>query len=259
MQPVNLAELSREVGESLTGRAGGAVSLAVGMAQIFSALPGMKALMCYWYHFAIMFEALFILTTIDTGTRVARFLVQEFLGNFHKPFGNPAWLPGSVVTTTVIVLSWGYFIYTGSIRTHLADVRDREPAPRRGGALDRDHVPRQHGQGPLRAGHACCRCSSSATTTLTAGFLNIKDNFLPLAEQPGQAFQGYLQSGLTVVMMVAVVVILRRLRSQVPGDAARKAAPSAGVRTCRGSGRRPAALLLSLQAPRPADLRSRTA
>ena len=70
MQPVNLAELSREVGENVAGRAGGAVSLAVGMAQIFSAIPGMKSLMSYWYHFAIMFEALFILTTIDAGTRV---------------------------------------------------------------------------------------------------------------------------------------------------------------------------------------------
>src|SRR3972149_6417455 len=64
-----------------------------------------------------MFEALFILTTIDAGTRVARFLLQEFLGHFHKPFGSPAWLPGSVVTTAVIVCSWGYFIYTGSIRS----------------------------------------------------------------------------------------------------------------------------------------------
>jgi carbon starvation protein len=68
------------VGENVVGRTGGAVSLAVGFAQIFSGLPGMRKLMAYWCHFAIMFEALFILTTIDTGTRVARFLVQEFGG-----------------------------------------------------------------------------------------------------------------------------------------------------------------------------------
>ncbi|MFN8009521.1 MAG: carbon starvation CstA family protein, partial [Terriglobia bacterium] len=84
---VNLPELERQVGEIVTGRPGGAVSLAVGMAQIFSAIPGMKGLMSYWYHFAIMFEALFILTTIDAGTRVARFLVQEFFGRFYKPLG----------------------------------------------------------------------------------------------------------------------------------------------------------------------------
>jgi carbon starvation protein len=207
MQPVNLAELSREVGENLTGRAGGAVSLAVGMAQIFTAIPGMRTLMSYWYHFAIMFEALFILTTIDAGTRVARFLLQEFLGNFHEPFGNPAWLPGSVVTTTAIVFSWGYFIYTGSIRSIwpmfgtanqlLATV-----------ALS---IATTFLVNMGKARHAPITALPMlfvATTTLTAGFLNIKDNFLPLAKQPGQAFQGYLQSGLTVIMMVAVVVIL---------------------------------------------------
>src|SRR3954468_7399107 len=85
LSPVNLALLSREVGENVTGRTGGAVSLAVGFAQIFSGLPALRGLMSYWYHFAIMFEALFILTTIDTGTRVARFMVQEFLGSLWKP------------------------------------------------------------------------------------------------------------------------------------------------------------------------------
>ena len=80
MTVVNLPELQREVGEIVAGRPGGAVSLAVGMAQIFSGLPGMRGLMAYWYHFAIMFEAVFILTTIDSGTRIGRFLLQEFGG-----------------------------------------------------------------------------------------------------------------------------------------------------------------------------------
>jgi carbon starvation protein len=207
MQPVNLGELSRDVGETLTGRAGGAVSLAVGMAQIFTAIPGMKTLMSYWYHFAIMFEALFILTTIDAGTRVARFLLQEFLGNFHKPFGNPAWLPGSVVTTTVIVLSWGYFIYTGSIRSiwPMFGTANQLLATVALSIATTFLV----NMGKVRyAPITVLPMLFVATTTLTAGFLNIKDNFLPLAELPGQAFQGYLQSGLTVIMMVAVVVIL---------------------------------------------------
>ncbi|OGU46634.1 MAG: carbon starvation protein CstA, partial [Ignavibacteria bacterium GWC2_56_12] len=85
MATVNLDLLSAEVGEQVAGRPGGAVSLAVGFAQIFTALPGMTSLMSYWYHFAIMFEALFILTTIDAGTRVGRFLVQEFVGKAWKP------------------------------------------------------------------------------------------------------------------------------------------------------------------------------
>ncbi len=79
MHTESLPELCEQIGERLAGRAGGAVSLAVGMSQIFASLPGFRTLISYWYHFAIMFEALFILTTVDTGTRVARFLVQEFL------------------------------------------------------------------------------------------------------------------------------------------------------------------------------------
>ncbi len=93
LHTVNLDMFSREVGENLAGRSGGAVSLAIGMAQIFRGLPGMAKLMGYWYHYAIMFEALFILTTVDTGTRVARYVLQELMGKVYKPFGNNAWLP----------------------------------------------------------------------------------------------------------------------------------------------------------------------
>src|SRR5687768_8654992 len=114
---VNLPELEAAVGETVAGRTGGAVSLAVGMAQIFSSLPGMRGLMDYWYHFAIMFEALFILTTIDTGTRVARFLVQEFLGQFYPPMARQEWVPGAVFSTLLVCVAWAYFIWTGSIST----------------------------------------------------------------------------------------------------------------------------------------------
>ncbi len=93
------------------------MSLAVGMAQIFTSLPGMKGLMAYWYHFAIMFEALFILTTIDAGTRVGRFLLQEFVGRVWTPFGDTNWLPGAMASTLALVLAWAYFIWTGSIST----------------------------------------------------------------------------------------------------------------------------------------------
>jgi carbon starvation protein len=113
----NIQELAAEVGEKIAGRPGGAVSLGVGMAQIFSAIPGMKHLMSYWYHFAIMFEALFILTTVDAGTRIARFVLQEALGKVYKPFAKTTWLPGNLITSAIIVFSWGYFIYTGSIST----------------------------------------------------------------------------------------------------------------------------------------------
>ena len=89
LHTVNLDMFSREVGEKLAGRTGGAVSLAVGMAQIFKGLPGMDRLMAYWYHYAIMFEALFILTTVDTGTRVARYVLQEIMGRAHKRLRRP--------------------------------------------------------------------------------------------------------------------------------------------------------------------------
>jgi len=113
----NIQELASQVGEKIAGRPGGAVSLGVGMAQIFSAIPGMKHLMSYWYHFAIMFEALFILTTVDAGTRIARFVLQEALGKVYKPFARTTWLPGNLLTSAVIVSCWGYFIYTGTIST----------------------------------------------------------------------------------------------------------------------------------------------
>lgn len=113
----NLTQLSAEVGEKIAGRTGGAVSLGVGMAQIFSSIPGLNGLMSYWYHFAIMFEALFILTTIDAGTRIGRFVIQELLGKVYTPFARTNWLPGNIIASLLMVLSWGYFIYTGNIST----------------------------------------------------------------------------------------------------------------------------------------------
>ncbi len=113
----NLSELSKSVGETLTGRSGGAVSLAVGMSQIFSSIPGLQGLMSYWYHFAIMFEALFVLTIIDAGTRIARFVMQESLGKVYAPFARTNWLPGNIICSLAIVFAWAYFIYTGTVTT----------------------------------------------------------------------------------------------------------------------------------------------
>ncbi|MSR77139.1 MAG: carbon starvation protein A [Candidatus Omnitrophica bacterium] len=118
IHPVNLDWLTKEVGEkSLVGRTGGAVSLAVGMAQIFSALPFLSGFMKYWYHFAIMFEALFILTTIDAGTRIARFILQELLGNVYAPFKRPDWIPGNLLASFLVVFGWAYLIWNASIST----------------------------------------------------------------------------------------------------------------------------------------------
>src|SRR5262249_40200548 len=108
--------------ESLRGRTGGAVTLAVGMALIFTeALQRIdmhiEGIVKYWYHFAIMFEALFILTTIDTGTRIARFLMQETLGKIHPKFEKTDWVPGAVLSTALVTAGWGVLVYTGQIDT----------------------------------------------------------------------------------------------------------------------------------------------
>jgi len=112
-----ITELSKTVGTDVAGRPGGAVSLAVGMASILSGIPGMKGLMPYWYNFALMFEALFILTTVDTGTRVARFLLQELGGYVYRPLSTTGWLPGNIMTSLMVVFAWGYLIYSGNIST----------------------------------------------------------------------------------------------------------------------------------------------
>jgi len=207
MNPVMLEQLSRQVGEELAGRTGGAVSLAVGFAQIFAEVPGLKNMLAYWYHFAIMFEALFILTTIDTGTRVARFLLQEFFGKIYKPFEKTDWLPGTIISSGLIVVAWGYFIWTGSISTIW---------PMFGVANQ------------LLAAVALCVATIAlinrgktkyiwvtvvpfifvVTTTLIAGYLSIVDNFLPLTQNPNTAFQGYLNSTLTGIIMICAVIIV---------------------------------------------------
>ncbi len=115
--PARIEELSRLVETDIAGRPGGAVSLAVGMASIFAALPGMAGLMAYWYQFALVFEALFILTTIDTGTRVARYLIQEMGGRIYAPFRRMNWWPGVLLSSGLVVGAWGYLIGTGSIST----------------------------------------------------------------------------------------------------------------------------------------------
>jgi len=112
-----IGELSALVQTDVAGRPGGAVSLAVGMASIFSNIPGMKGLMPYWYNFALMFEALFILTTVDTGTRVARFLMQELGSHIYKPLGRQGWMPGIVATSLLVVVAWAFLIFSGSVST----------------------------------------------------------------------------------------------------------------------------------------------
>lgn len=117
LAPVDLQHFMDNIGVDLHGRTGGAVSLAVGMAHIFNSIPFMDQLMAYWYNFAIMFEAVFILTAIDAGTRVGRFFLQEMIGHVVPRFNDKNWLPGIIITSVLFTGTWGYLVYTGNINS----------------------------------------------------------------------------------------------------------------------------------------------
>ena len=209
----NLDQLSQAVGEKIAGRTGGAVSLGVGMAYIFSSIPGMDHLMSYWYHFAIMFEALFILTTIDAGTRIGRFLLQEALGRAYKPFGRTDWLPGNLLASGIVVFAWAYFIYTGSVSTIwpmfgtanqlLATIAL---------AVGTSFV---INRGRIRyAWITIVPMLFVGVTTITAAILNIKNIYLPMVSSPATAIPGIINLILTLVILVCVVIIFY---NAVPG------------------------------------------
>jgi carbon starvation protein len=207
LHTVNLDVLSREVGEKLAGRTGGAVSLAVGMAQIFKGLPWMNRLVAYWYHYAILFEALFILTTVDAGTRVARYVLQELLGKVSKKFSNTAWLPGNLLTTLFVVLGWGYLIYTGTISTIW-------PLFGTGNQLLATIALSVCTTFLINMGKARYAWITAipmcflGVTTVTAGVLSIRSIFWPLIAQPGQKFTGYLDSMLMAIFIAGVILVV---------------------------------------------------
>jgi carbon starvation protein len=116
VSPQTLQSTANAVGEeSIVARTGGGPTLAVGMSQIFAgATAFLGGAQAFWYHFAIMFEALFILTTVDAGTRVGRFMIQDLIGNVYRPFARTSWLPANLVSSALIVAAWGYFLYVGA-------------------------------------------------------------------------------------------------------------------------------------------------
>ncbi len=196
---VHLPELATAVGENIQGRPGGAVSLAVGMSYIFSGVPFMKHLMSYWYHFAIMFEAVFILTAVDTGTRVGRFLLQEMIGKVVPKVGEVNWMPGIMLTSFLFTGAWGYLVYTGDIATiwPLFGMSNQLLAS---SALIITTTML------IRLGRTKYAWATAvpgvfmAFITIWAGYLNVVDNYLPK--------RLYLLVALSIVVAVLVLIVL---------------------------------------------------
>ena len=208
LQPQEIDRLEQESGEKdLRGRTGGAVTLALGIAKIFAGIPGLSGLMKYWYHFAIMFEALFILTTIDTGTRVARFLVGEFGGRFYRKLEEPNWIPGSIVTSFLVVSAWGAFIWSGSISTIWPMFGIANQLLAAVALCVATTIIVNSGKARY-AWVTVVPLTFVGSTTLVAGWKSITDIFWPLAQKADTSVQGYVNTGLTVVIMLAAIIIM---------------------------------------------------
>jgi carbon starvation protein len=202
-----LDRLEADSGEKVRGRTGGAVTLALGIAKIFDGIPGLRGLMKYWYHFAIMFEALFILTTIDTGTRVARFLLGEFGGRVFRKLEEPNWLPGSIITSGLVVAAWGTFIWNGSISTIWPMFGIANQLLAAVALCVATTVIINMGKARY-CWVTIAPLSFVATTTLVAGWESIRDIFWPQAQTAATATQGYINTSLTVLIMTAAVIVL---------------------------------------------------
>ena len=229
LQPQEIDRLQAESGEkNLRGRTGGAVTLALGIAKIFDGIPGLRGLMKYCYHFAIMFEALFILTTIDTGTRVARFLLGEFGGRFYRRLEEPNWLPGSILTSATVVAAWAAFIWSGSISTIWPMFGIANQLLAAVALCVATTVIINMGKARY-SWVTIVPLSFVATTTLVAGYQSIRDIFWPQTLNPATLTQGYINTSLTALIMTAAVIVLidsirkwigGRKRPELTGDAA---------------------------------------
>jgi carbon starvation protein len=230
LQPQEIDRLQEESGEkNLRGRTGGAVTLALGIAKIFDSIPGLRGLMKYWYHFAIMFEALFILTTIDTGTRVARFLVGEFGGRVFRKLEQPNWLPGSIITSALVVAAWATFIWNGSISTIWPMFGIANQLLAAVALCVATTVIINMGKARY-SWVTIAPLSFVATTTLVAGWESIRDIFWPQAQTAATATQGYINTSLTALIMIAaVIVLIDSVRRWVGGRRPTEVAPDSAL------------------------------
>jgi carbon starvation protein len=203
-----LKELSRQSDEVVVARTGGGVSLAVGMARVFSGLPGMGTLLSYWYHFAIMFEALFILTTIDTGTRIGRFLMQEFMGRVSPDLGKSTSMAGGLAASLIIVGGWTYFILTGSISTIWPMFGVANQLLACTALCVATTIILREAKKKAYAFVTLAPLAFVGTTTLTAGVQAIRIIFLPLLANPEKRTQGLVNIAVTSTLLVCVGLVI---------------------------------------------------
>ncbi|MEO7329597.1 MAG: carbon starvation protein A [Minicystis sp.] len=204
----DLPGLAQGANEVVAARTGGAVSLAISMAKVFSGLPGMKTLLAYWYHFAIMFEALFVLTTIDTGTRIGRFLLQELWGRASPKLGRTSWLPGALASTLIIVLCWSYLILQGSIATIWPMFGVANQLLASTALCVGTTVILKEAKNKRHALVTFLPLCFVGTTTLTAGVKAIGTLYLPLLEKPETATIGRVNLVVTSTLIVCVVLVI---------------------------------------------------
>ena len=208
METHNLAWLSQMVEEDLRGRTGGAVCMAVGMAQIFSSLPGMKSLLAFWYHFMIMFEALFILTTIDAGSRVLRYIAQELLGRRFPTIGRHDHWPSVIGISVVTALLWGWLLYHGDVRTiwpmfGVANQLLAAVALAIGTVIILTESKKR-----VYALTTAIPFVFVIVTTAWAGIVNIGATYYPMTADPATAVSAWANIVLTVVMLVLVAILI---------------------------------------------------
>jgi carbon starvation protein len=215
----NLHGLERQVGEQLAGRPGGAVSLAVGMAQIFSSLPFLGGLMSFWYHFAIMFEALFVLTLIDTGTRVTRYMLQEVGGMAFPALRDWRGVAPAVLFSALAVAGWGYFLMTGTVSTIWPMLGVSNQLLAAFALAIGTSVLINMG----RARYVWCTLVPLAfmcVNTLTAGWMNLRVNYLrpQLEAGAGSLLEAFAQAPVPARMQCVITLVVMALLVVVMAD-----------------------------------------
>jgi carbon starvation protein len=203
-----LPALARASDEVVATRTGGGVSLAVGMARVFSGLPGMNALLAYFYHFAIMFEALFILTTIDTGTRIGRFLMQELIGRVSPGLGESKSHAGGILASLLIVAGWTYFILTGSIKTIWPMFGVANQLLACTALAVATTIILREGKKRAYAWITLGPLGFVGVTTLAAGVESIRTIFWPMMQKDGTFTLGVINVLVTATLLACVVMVL---------------------------------------------------